>query len=83
LLGIQNPQDLVTEIVMKGALEGVAARSPDKLTNVENAVGSLAKGLFDNMFNWLVVSMNQEILPEALKPCLDASEESNRISKLG
>jgi myosin heavy subunit len=52
---------------MKGAFEGVATRSPDKLTNVENAVGSLAKGLFDNMFNWLVVTMNQEILPEALK----------------
>lgn len=67
LLGIQDYQDLITEIVMKGAFEGVATRSPDKLANVENAVGSLAKGLFDNMFNWLVVTMNQEILPEALK----------------
>lgn len=66
LLGIQDYQDLITEIVMKGAFEGVATRSPEKLTAVENAVGSLAKGLFDNMFNWLVLTMNQEILPEAL-----------------
>ena len=39
-------------------MEGIDVRIPVKLSDVENAVGSLAKGLFDNMFNWLVDNMN-------------------------
>ena len=42
----------------KDKMDGIDVRIPDKLTNVANAVGSLAKGLFDNMFNWLVDYMN-------------------------
>ena len=42
-------------------------RAPAKPDDVEKAVKSLAKGLFDNMFNWLVGRMNLTVLPKELK----------------
>jgi myosin-1 len=30
-------------------------------------LGSLAKALYDNLFNWLVAKMNESILPEDTK----------------
>ena len=58
---------LVTEIVHKGAIKGVSGRTPEKPALVQGAVEALAKGVYDNMFNWLVAKMNIEILPEAKK----------------
>lgn len=57
----------MTEIVNKAAMEGVTGRTPDKPQMVANSVEALAKGIYDNMFNWLVAKMNIEILPEAKK----------------
>jgi myosin heavy subunit len=53
LLGITKPEELELEIVMKGRIEGIG-RTPDKPQNVSSSKESLAKALFDNMFNWLV-----------------------------
>ena len=57
----------MTELVNKGAMEGVKARTPEKPTSVQNTVDSMAKALFDNLFNWLVAKMNIEILPDEKK----------------
>lgn len=65
LLGA-DPERLVTEIVNKDAMDGVKVRTPDKPANVRGTVDSLAKAIFDNLFNWLVLKMNMEILPPAL-----------------
>ena len=67
LLGIANADDLETELVHKGAMDGVKGRTPDKPSNVSNTKDSLAKAIFDNMFNWLVAKMNIEILPAEKK----------------
>lgn len=67
LLGIQNADDLETELVHKGAIDGVEGRTPDKPQNVANTKDSLAKAIFDNLFNWLVAKMNIEILPAEKK----------------
>ncbi len=64
LLGIQNPEDLVAEIVNKAATPGSTGRSPYKLDECGFARDSFAKALYDNMFNWLVERMNVTILPE-------------------
>lgn len=40
---------------------------------VENNIKALAKGVYDNLFNWLVKKMNLNILPEKLKE--DSSDE--------
>ena len=76
LLGIKDVNELITELVNKGAMEGIKARTPDKPSNVANTVDSMAKALFDNMFNWLVAKMNIEILPDEKKsgdPAIEAS----------
>lgn len=69
LLGVKDYKDLVDELVMKekNPDPNVKERIPDTPIVVGNNIVSLSKGLFDNMFNWLVIAMNQEILPEALK----------------
>lgn len=67
LLGIQNADDLETELVHKGAMDGVKGRTPDKPQNVASTKDSLAKAIFDNLFNWLVAKMNIEILPAEKK----------------
>jgi len=65
LLGIKDKQAFITEIVNKEAIKGIKARTPDKPNIVAGSVDALAKGMFDNMFNWLVAKMNMMILPEA------------------
>jgi len=67
LLGVDNPDDLITELVYKPKMPGASGRAPDKPQNCLNSVESLAKGLYDNLFNWLVAKMNIEILPDELK----------------
>jgi len=67
LLGINNVDDLITELVHKGAMDGVKGRTPEKPSNVVNSVDSMAKAIFDNLFNWLVAKMNIEILPDEKK----------------
>lgn len=67
LLGLPNAGDLEVELVHKGAMDGVTGRTPDKPQNVANTKDSLAKAIFDNMFNWLVAKMNIEILPAEKK----------------
>ena len=75
LLGIANPQDLEDEMVYKSLMPGVTQRTPDKPDNVLSTQNSLAKQLFDNMFNWLVAKMNIEILPDDLKSGSEAKAE--------
>ena len=58
---------LITELVNKEAVAGVSARTPWKPDEAMTSIQSLAKGLFDNMFNWLVNKMNLLILPKELK----------------
>jgi len=65
-LGIQSPEDLEVEIVNKEAMQGFG-RTPAKPDAVGDAVKSLAKALYNNMFDWLVAKMNVEILPDDIK----------------
>jgi myosin-1 len=67
LLEIKNSARLVEEIVHKGAFKDVFGRTPDKPSVVQSTLGSLAKALYDNLFNWLVAKMNESILPEDTK----------------
>jgi len=66
LLGIENKQGFITEIVNKDEVKGFG-RTPDKPNIVAGSVDALAKGIYDNMFNWLVAKMNIEILPSEKK----------------
>ena len=52
---------------MKEKIKNLKERTPENMNTVANNIASLAKGLYDNMFNWLVVKMNQEILPTQMK----------------
>jgi len=54
---------LEEEMVNREAMPG-SKRTPDNEANVASAKDSLAKSLYDRMFNWLVAKMNIEILPE-------------------
>jgi len=67
LLGITDTKGFITELVNKEAMKGIAARTPDKPKIVEGTLDALAKGIYDNMFNWLVAKMNIMILPDAKK----------------
>lgn len=78
LLGLPSAEDLELELVHKGAMDGVPGRTPDKPQNVANTKDSLAKAIFDNMFNWLVAKMNIEILPAELK-----SGDSSAVEAFG
>lgn len=65
LLGFADPTQLMIEIVNKPASPGVAKRSPFKKQECNDSRDSLAKSLYDNMFNWLVERMNLTIIPES------------------
>jgi myosin heavy subunit len=60
-MGIEKWEELVTEIVNKEKMKDIAQRTPLKPEDVNTALMSLAKSLFDNMFNWLVAKMNLTI----------------------
>ena len=64
LLGIKDPADLQAEIVNKAGAKDQKIRAPYKKSECNDSRDSFAKNLFDNMFNWLVVRMNQTILPD-------------------
>ena len=65
LLGFEkNPAELVIEIVNKAGIPGQTVRAPYKKNECCDARDSLAKQLFDNLFNWLVERMNLTILPD-------------------
>ena len=55
---------LVQEIVNKPAMPGMTVRAPYKINECIDSRDSLAKAIYDNMFNWLVERMNLTILPE-------------------
>lgn len=65
LLGV-DPDALLTELVNRDAVDGVKVRTPAKPADVAGTVGALAKAIFDNLFNWLVLKMNMAILPPEL-----------------
>ena len=67
LLGIKNPSRLEEEIVNKEAIKGISTRTPLRPDDVEDSVKTLAKALYNNMFDWLVKKMNIEILPDDIK----------------
>ena len=67
LLGIADPAELESEIVNKGAMDGIKIRTPEKPETVGNQRDSLAKSIYDKLFNWLVAKLNLEILPDELK----------------
>ena len=52
------------EIVNKAGIAGQPKRAPFKRDECIDSRDSLAKCLYDNMFNWLVERMNLTILPE-------------------
>mmetsp|Transcript_29119 Transcript_29119/g.28158 ORF Transcript_29119/g.28158 Transcript_29119/m.28158 type:complete len:221 (+) Transcript_29119:929-1591(+) len=63
LLGSDNPSDLTQEIVNKAPMPNSKVRSPYKINECTDSKNSLAKAVFDNLFNWLVLRMNTTILP--------------------
>ena len=66
ILGIKDAVALEEEIVNKEAIAG-SGRTPLKPDQVADSVKSLAKALYNNMFDWLVAKMNVEILPDDIK----------------
>lgn len=58
MLGIKDYKDLETELIMKEKIKNLKDRVPETINIVKNNIASLAKALYDNMFNWLVVKMN-------------------------
>lgn len=76
LLGMKNPAKLEEEIVNKEAIKGINVRTPLKPDDVQDSVKTLAKALYNNMFDWLVKKMNIEILPDDIK-----SGDENDIKK--
>ena len=58
-------------------------RVPVELNTVKDNIASLAKGLYDNMFNWLVIKMNQEILPTALKTEMNLDQFAEETQTVG
>ena len=58
LLGFSNKEDIVTEMVNKPKAPGLTSRTPIKPQQCQDSIDSLAKSLFDNMFNLLVKKMN-------------------------
>ena len=51
-------------------------RTPLKPDQVADSVKTLAKALYNNLFDWLVAKMNVEILPEEIKSRDPAAIES-------
>lgn len=77
MLGIKDPAKLEEEIVNKEAIAGLG-RTPLKPDQVQDSVKTLAKALYNNMFDWLVAKMNIEILPDQIK-----SRDPDDIEKFG
>jgi myosin heavy subunit len=70
-----------TELFHKEKMGDITIRTPLKPDDVDEAIKALAKGLFDNMFNWLVNRMNLTILPRELKEGGSSADEFLKRNK--
>jgi len=81
LLGFGNPDYFIKILLNKvNIIRGQELWSPQKFEECQDNRNSLAKKLFDNLFNWLVIKMNKTIQPDELA---DPGRFSNIAKTIG